>query len=267
MNWRKKDLNPINTFDEDETQDVAVQDVRLQTVLSSAGLCSRRTASDLLRASRITVNGTIIREPGFRVRNDDVILIDGKEIKRKHRHVYLAINKPVGYVCSNADPEGRKILIDLFSAYKDVRLFSVGRLDFLSSGLIFFTNDGAFANLVSHPRNGFEKEYFVETKKNIPIDFLEEFKKGIYAEGERYRIKSYRILNPSAVSLVLNEGKNKEIRNAFAARKHTIKKLHRVRIGSVQLGNLETGKYRILSKHEIEWFYNNAQGVVHGNRT
>jgi len=247
-------------------EDNGDSELRLQVFLARAGACSRRGAAEILQVGRVRVNGQVIREPGFRIKPEDIVTLDGKTVKLAKNLVYIALHKPAGYVCSSHDPEGRALALDLLGSYADVRLFSVGRLDFLSKGLIFFTNDGAFSNIVSHPRSGVEKEYIVETKKDVPQEFFEEFKKGIYFEGVRYHIESYKINSPRECTLILTEGKNREIRNAFSARNHTIKSLTRVRIGCVKLGSLQEGRYRSLQDHEIIWLVDHSKGVLHGRR-
>lgn len=232
--------------------------MRLQVFLAHAGLCSRRGAEEMIALGRVRVNGTLVKERGHRVAAGDQVSVDNKPVKMVQKLIYVALNKPSGYVCSADDPEGRALAVDLIHSYRDMRLFSVGRLDFLSSGLIFFTNDGNFSNTVSHPRSGVEKEYEVEARKEISDEFLKEFVKGIYVGAERYRIASWRRIEARKVALVLKEGKNREIRNAFAARKITIKNLTRVRIGCVKLGNLAPGAYRSLGSHEVAWFLGQA---------
>jgi 23S rRNA pseudouridine2605 synthase len=257
MNWRE---NVLNSTDNDGLE---AETVRLQVYLAHAGLTSRRGAEEMITLGRVRVNGSLVKERGFRVKPEDSVTVDGKPVQLVQKKVYVALNKPVGYVCSNDDPEGRALAKDLIHSYNDMRLFSVGRLDYLSAGLIFFTNDGTFSNLVSHPRAGVDKEYEIETRKEIPDEFLEEFIKGIYVAGERYRIESWKRIGPRKVSLVLREGKNREIRNAFAARRITIKNLVRTRIGCVKLGTLAPGAYRVLGNHEIQWFIS-QEGANHG---
>lgn len=227
--------------------------LRLQVFLAHAGVASRRAAEEIIAEGRVRVNGKVVRERGYRVGKADEVMLDGRKIHQVNQKIYLILNKPEQYVCSAQDPEGRALAQDLLVSYRDVRLFSVGRLDYMSSGLIIFTNDGDFSNRVAHPRNEIEKEYEIETRKELTDEFLEEFKKGIFFEGERYRIKSYRRTGPRKALLVLTEGKNREIRNACAARKINIRKLHRVRIGMVRLGTLKTGAYRLLTPDEVEW--------------
>ena len=135
-----------------------------------------------------------------------------------------------------------------------MRLYPVGRLDYLSSGLIFFTNDGDFAQAVSHPRSGVEKEYLVDFKKEVPEEFLKEYQKGIMVERERYRLKSYTLRNPYSVSIVLEEGKNREIRNVFSSRGLYPKRIHRIRIGHVSVKGLDMGKFRRLTSREVNIF-------------
>ncbi len=252
-------------FKKEEIED-NLQSIRLQVYLSHAGISSRRAAEEIIESGKVRVNGKIIKERGHRVLTSDEVRLDGKIIHLVQKKIYVALNKPEMFVCTNDDPENRSLAVDLIHSYHDLRLFSVGRLDFLSSGLIIYTNDGNFANTVAHPRSGIEKEYEIEARKEITDDFLNEFVKGIHAAGEKYQIKSYKKLAPRKVSLVLTEGKNREIRNACAARKVTIKSLKRVRIGTLKIGNLALGAYRLLSQSELEWFMSQSKKGSHGRR-
>jgi 23S rRNA pseudouridine2605 synthase len=202
----------------------------------------------------VKVNGRIITEPGCKVGEDDAVVFRRRRVYPVKHLVYVALNKPPKYLSTTDDPERRPLALDLLKHGFDMRLYPVGRLDFLSSGLIFFTNDGDFAQAVSHPRSGVEKEYLVETKKDIPAEFLEEYRKGILVEGERYRLKSYTVKNPHLVLLVLGEGKNREIRNVFSSRGLYPKKIHRIRIGSVTVQGLDSGKFRRLTLREVNQF-------------
>lgn len=237
--------------------------IRLQVFLSHAGISSRRAAEEIISDGRVRVNGKIARERGHRVAPGDEVTVDGKKIHQVNQKIYLALHKPEQYVCSSHDPEGRALAVDLLVSYRDMRLFSVGRLDFLSTGLIIFTNDGDFANRVAHPRSEVDKEYEIEARKELPDAFLEEFVKGIHFDGEKYQIKSWKRLGPRKASIVLTEGKNREIRNACAARRVTLRKLHRVRIGPLRLGSLKPGAYRPLTPDEIDWFTSHM-GKRHG---
>lgn len=250
----------MNSTDWNTEPESGDEGIRLQVFLAHAGVSSRRGAEDVIAAGRVRVNGRIAKERGMRIGPKDEVIVDGRVIRLSQNKIYIALNKPSGYVCTNDDPEKRPLAKDLLGSYSDVRLFSVGRLDFLSEGLIFFTNDGDWSNAVSHPRSNVEKEYEIEARKEIPDDFLEEFMQGIHFDGERYKISAYKRKGPRVAVLTLVEGKNREIRNACAARRVTLKRLERIRIGCVKLGNLQPGAYRTLGEHEVSWFIEHQGG-------
>lgn len=228
--------------------------LRLQVFMARSGVGSRRKCEELIALGFVKVNGATVTERGYKVQPGDIVTYRGKELNPTRKKVYLALHKPPMYICSNSDPEGRNLAADLLKGEFPVRLYNVGRLDYLSTGLIFFTNDGNFAKIVSHPSSGIEKEYIVETKQEIKEEILKEFVKGAWVEGVFYKIVSYSYKTPYKVKLVLKEGKNREIRRFFQSRRLKIRKLHRVRIGIVNLGNIPQGGYRFLSEKEVNWF-------------
>ncbi|HOV64016.1 MAG TPA: pseudouridine synthase [Spirochaetia bacterium] len=225
--------------------------LRLQVFLSRSGIASRRACEEFIAQGLVKVNGKTVTEQGFKVGDSDEVTFRGKRVFLTHKMFYVALNKPPMYLCSNSDPKGRPLAIDLLKGAYPVRLFSVGRLDFLSSGLILFSNDGDFARRITHPSCQIEKEYLVETKDPITVEMLEELKKGIYIDGERYTIKSYTLKNSRSANIVLTEGKNREIRNIFLFKRIGIRRLQRVRIGNILLGKLPEGQHRPLSEKEI----------------
>jgi 23S rRNA pseudouridine2605 synthase len=237
--------------------------IRLQVFMAHAGVASRRACEEYIQDGLVKVNGRIVTELGFKVGEDDSVVFRRRRVYLVRNFVYLALNKPPRFLSTTSDPEKRPLALDLLKPGFDMRLYPVGRLDFLSSGLIFFTNDGDFAQAVSHPRSGVEKEYLVETKKDIPEEFLQDYQKGVIVEGERYRLKSYTVKNPHLVSLVLEEGKNREIRTVFASRGLYPRKIHRVRIGPVTVRGLDSGRFRRLSPGEVAAFL--KKGKVHGS--
>lgn len=225
--------------------------IRLQVFLARAGICSRRAAEEMIGQGRVTVNGLEVRERGTKVLPDDRVLLDGRPLETERRLLYLALNKPPGYICSSHDPQGRPRALDLLPAVPE-RLYGVGRLDFLSSGLIFFTNDGDFAAKLGHPSAGIEKEYFVEATGHVPDELIEAFLRGIELEGEFLKAKSVTRLQSRSVGIVLVEGKNREIRRVFSRfRLHPLH-LRRIRIGPVRIGNLAQGESRPLEETERE---------------
>jgi 23S rRNA pseudouridine2605 synthase len=228
--------------------------IRLQVYLSSAGVCSRRGAQELLDAGRVQVNGSIIREVGYRVSELDRVTVDGKVVRPSKNKVYIALHKPSKYLCSSSDERGRSLAIDLLQHLIPYRIYNVGRLDYMTSGLIFFTNDGDFAQKILHPSKKIEKEYEVQTKKPIPEEFLKEFLQGITYQGVTYKASRYEIKGPRRIHLVLEEGKNREIRYAFESRGLYVTKVHRLRIGPVKLDRLDPGKFRELTSKEVGYF-------------
>ena len=228
--------------------------VRLQVFMARSGVASRRASERMIEDGRVTVNGATVTELGTRVAPDDEVRVDGHVITPEKQHVYVALNKPRRYVCSGSDPEGRPLAGDLLAPHFEERLFSVGRLDFLSSGLIIYTNDGEFARIVSHPSGGIEKEYRVDTQQPVTEALLRAYQSGVTVEGETYRLKSYRFRGPRTVMLTLMEGKNREIRRVFAAWHIGVRRIHRTRIGILTTRGIPDGQFRPLSRKELDWF-------------
>ncbi|MDR0323420.1 MAG: rRNA pseudouridine synthase [Treponema sp.] len=227
------------------------KNIRLQVFLSRAGIASRRAAEGIIAQGRVSVNGSIITSQGSKVEEGDTILLDGKPLQLENCYHYLVLNKPPGYICSSSDPQGRPLALDLLPKTKE-RLYSVGRLDFLSCGLIFFTNDGNFANSLGHPKLELEKEYVVEASGPIPDSTIEAFNNGITVEDVFYKAKSAIRTGRKSLRIVLIEGKNREIRRVFSHFHLHPTLLRRVRIGPVLLFDLPEGTSRSLTKNEIE---------------
>jgi len=229
--------------------------IRLQVYLARCGLGSRRGCEQLILGGRVQVNDARVDRLGTRVAFSDRVMVDGRVVKPVANLVYLALHKPAGYLCANADPEGRPLASDLFKGAIKERLFHVGRLDYLSTGLIFYTNDGEFDRVVSHPGSRVEKQYLVETARAIDEAFMEQYRKGFWIEGVRYRCEGYELRSPHSVLITLVEGKNRELRNVFAERHIRVKRVHRIRVGVVTLRGLQPGRFRRLTEREVKWFY------------
>jgi 23S rRNA pseudouridine2605 synthase len=189
---------------------------------------------------------------GTKVGEGDVVLFDGKPVLPESRLLYLALNKPSGYICTSSDPQGRPLALSLLPSSIKERLYSVGRLDFLSCGLIFFTNDGKFAGFLGHPGSGLEKEYIVEATGVIPDAVAEAFNAGITIDGEHYRAKSAEKTGRKTLRIVLVEGKNREIRRVFSHFHLHPAVLRRIRVGTVLLDKLPEGSSRPLTDNEIK---------------
>ncbi len=225
--------------------------LRLQVYLAKCGVASRRASEELILAGRVQVNGQTITQLGTRVNPGDRVTLDGKEVSLETRFHYLVLNKPPMYICSSYDPQGRPLAKDLLPAFGE-RLYNVGRLDYRSSGLIIFTNDGDFAEKIGHPRAEIEKEYLVHSTVPIPDEMIEAFQQGIEIEGVLYKSKKIDRLGIKSIRVILMEGKNREIRRVFSHFHLHPEKLQRIRIGPVLLEDLEEGKSRPLTKDEIQ---------------
>jgi 23S rRNA pseudouridine2605 synthase len=228
--------------------------VRLQLYLARCGLGSRRSCETLIEQGKVSINGVPVAQQGEKVRPSDTVTVSGRKVTPSSSMVYLAVHKPREFLCANADPEHRPLVSDLFSRAVKERLFHVGRLDFLSTGLILYTNDGAFSKLVSHPGSRIEKEYLVETARDVDEELMRRYVKGIRVGEVTYHCTRYTLRGPKSVLITLVEGKNREIRNVFASRNIRLKRVHRLRIGPVTLHGMPPGHFRRLTPREVGWF-------------
>jgi 23S rRNA pseudouridine2605 synthase len=227
--------------------------------MARCGIGSRRACENYIREGRVAVNGRIA-ELGTKVTASDRVVLDKRQLHPETEKVYLAVNKPVGYLCSNSDTRGRPLVLDLLQDIPQ-RIFHVGRLDFRSSGLIFYTNDGDFAKTVSHPSSKIEKVYQVETKDPFPEEHLSRYRRGLTIGGQNYRLRKYQYKTTRKVVLTLVEGKNREIRRVFEHFGYFPSKIHRIRIGCVHVRGIPAGGYRPLSRQEVSWFYSLGAGA------
>lgn len=239
---------PVSENKEEITQDA----VRLQVYLAHAGVASRRACETIIADKRVSVNGTIVTQPGTKVFLDDEVCLDGKPVKLEQKKRYVLLNKPAGYVCSMADEKGRITAASLLAPHFSERLYNVGRLDMFSTGLVLFTNDGDFAASIAHPSSEIEKEYIVETSMPIPEELPKRFMRGIRIENVFYRCLKAEQTGARRIKITLIEGKNREIRRVFEYYQIGIKKLERVRIGDIQIEDLKQGEFRELSSAEVK---------------
>lgn len=228
--------------------------MRLNKFLSNSGVASRRKCDDIILDGKVQVNGKVVRELGTIINEKkDKVMVEGKQIKLPSSFVYIKLNKPKGYACTANDEKGRKTIYELVNT--EERLFSIGRLDYDTEGLIILTNDGDFANKVAHPRYEMEKEYRVTAEGEIKESELAVMRKGVVVDGERMPSAKVEWLSFengfTKLSVVINEGQNRQVRRMFEAIGHAIKLLKRVRIGNVKLGGLSRGEYRDLTEDEL----------------
>lgn len=236
------------------SDDITLFPMRLQAYMAKCGVGSRRSCEELIAQGRVMVNNKTIREMGTKVNADDIVQVDGETIELVDKRYYIALNKPKGYVCTNYDPNETKYARELIGMRDMDLLFHVGRLDKESNGLILFTNDGQFGNAMMHPKYEVEKEYIVKLDRPIEIEDLNKALDGIYIDMPRpYRIKRYDFIprTKQFIKVTLTEGKNREIRKIFSFLGYDVKSLTRIRIGCVELGDLEPGEWRNLNAKEI----------------
>ena len=228
--------------------------MRLNKFLAGCGVASRRKCDELISEGKVEVNGVKVDSLGLKIdEKKDKVTVEGKAVKLPSSFVYIKLNKPKGYACSAKDEKGRKTIYDLIDC--EERLFSIGRLDYDTEGLIILTNDGDFANKVAHPKYGTEKEYKVTVEGEIKESELAVRSKGVVVEGERMpaaRVEWLSYENGfTKLSVIIDEGQNRQIRRMFEAIGHQIKLLKRVRIGGVKLGGLKRGEFRDLTEAEL----------------
>jgi 23S rRNA pseudouridine2605 synthase len=227
-------------------------ELRLQVYLSHAGAASRRAAEKLISAGRVSVNGVVITEMGAKALPSDTVCVDGIPVCLENTLHYIALNKPPLYLCSADDKENRPLAGDLLPPEIRERLYSIGRLDYRSCGLILFTNDGAFAARLGHPSSEIEKEYIVEASGVINGQLADSFLSGIEIEGVLYRAREVEQLGRKKLRIVLIEGRNREIRRVFSHFHLHPVSLRRIRVGPVRLGGLAEGASRPLSAAELD---------------
>jgi 23S rRNA pseudouridine2605 synthase len=226
-------------------------EIRSQKILS--GVVSRRKAEELITAGRVSVNGSVAIL-GAKVDPDkDEILLDGQPIKPKEDFIYIMLNKPERVVTTAHDPQGRQTVFDLLP--KDLRLFSVGRLDYDTSGLLLLTNDGDFTQRLTHPKHEIKKTYIARISGLPDEQTLAAFRKGLIIEGKKTSPCEIEIIkkDPNAlVRISLHEGRNRQVRKMCEQINHPVLSLKRVAVGNVKLGDLKTGEWRYLTKGEVK---------------
>lgn len=224
--------------------------MRLNRYLAACGLGSRRTCEQFIREGRVSINGHFIRELATTVAPDDEVRVAGRQLKPPMEPVVIALHKPKGILSTRSDERGRETIYSLVPGSFG-RLFHVGRLDKDSEGLILLTNDGALSRDLSHPSRKAEKEYEVTLDAPLQADMIPRLVKGLPVEGKRARMERVHPIAPHVVRVVLTQGLKRQIRVMFSRIGLNVKRLVRVRIGSLQLGALKPGHWRPLQKSEI----------------
>jgi len=243
---------------------------RLQKILAKAGLASRRSAEQLIRDGRIQVNGQKVQEMGHKADPArDLITCDGKPISYEQK-VYILLNKPAGYVTTLSDPQGRPVVTDLLADIP-LRLFPVGRLDLDTEGALLMTNDGALANSILHPRFEVKKTYEALVAGSPSAELLKHLEQGIEIEGIPTRPATIQVLKrtpaQTLIKIIIHEGKKRQVRKMFQAIHHRVLHLKRTAYGSLGLGALPLGKYRILSSNDVKKIFSGKKSLYNQKHT
>lgn len=229
------------------------KEIRLSKALAQAGIAARRPAEELIFSGRVRVNGKVVHLPQTLVDVErDSIEVDCKRVKTKPRLVYFLLNKPSGYLCSHVRPNPTsKLVMDLF-AHLPYRLFTVGRLDRETTGLLLITNDGHMANRIIHPSFGVQKEYLARTTEEISAEHLKRISEGTFVEGTKVKPLSVKKVRRGTVKIVVGEGKKREVRHLLENAGLEVKELVRIRIGSLILGKVPEGAIQELKREDLE---------------
>ncbi len=226
---------------------------RLQKILAAAGLGSRRACEELIRQGRVAVNGQVARLGQKADPERDRVTLDGRPVRRRETHTYIALYKPVGVVSTAHDPQGRETVLDLVPS--PTRLYPVGRLDYLSAGLVLLTDDGELAQRLMHPRYEHPKEYLVRLAGRVGDGAIARWREGVLLEDGQTAPADVSLLRRERDStwlrIVLHEGRKREIRRVAELLGHSVEQLLRVRIGPVRLGDLRPREWRHLTEQEL----------------
>lgn len=232
-----------------------MQNQRLSKILAAAGVASRRACEELIFQGRVKVNDQIILLPQTRVGGSDKILVDDQPIGVVESKVCYILNKPAGYLCTSRKTKNTKIVLDLFQDV-NLRLYTVGRLDKETKGLLLVTNDGQFAHQVMHPSSNIHKEYLAKTDQEISADHLKAISNGTLVEGVFLTPLKVTKVRRGTLKIVIAEGKKREVRQMLQAAGLTVKELTRIRIGGLLLGDLPLGSWRELTEKEKKLIFN-----------
>lgn len=233
--------------------------MRINKFLATSGLASRRKAEEYILSGRVTVNGSVVKELGTDISDKDIVMVDGKKVGLPDKKLYFMVNKPVGYVTTAHDPFQRKTVMDLIPKTFG-RVFPIGRLDFNTTGMLLFTNDGDFANSIMHPSGEISKKYEATLAKELKREDIVRIESGIEIDGRKTSPSKVQKLKPlgeerARAIITIHEGRNREVRKLFEAVGNRVVTLKRIQIGQLELGDLPVGKYRKLAKEDLKLIF------------
>ena len=224
--------------------------IRLNKYISQSGLCSRRAADELIKKGKVQVNNKLCDQVGTKINKNDKVIVNKKLIKPE-KNIYVLLNKPKDYISTNKDTHNRRVVFDLIKGINE-RLFSVGRLDRKTTGLLLLTNDGDIAKKLTHPSYKIKKIYSVTLVKKISNDEISQIKNGLFIEDEYIKVDNIeRLEKDYEVGIEIHMGKNRIVRKIFESLNHRVLKLDRVLFGPFTKKDLPRGKWRILNQNEI----------------
>ena len=230
--------------------------MRLNKYIATAGVCSRRKADELIANGNVKVNGASVREHGVQVEPGDVVSVNGKVIEEPADKIYVAVNKPLGYITSMDDDKGRATVAELVDDIPE-RLFPVGRLDYNTTGLLIMTNDGQLTYTLTHPKHEVWKTYVAVVAGVLSDTRIAKLRKGVDIGGFVTSPAKVKVIKQmprhAVVEIKIREGKNRQVRKMFAAVGNKVQSLERTAIGDVRLGRLMSGHYRKLTRQEVEY--------------
>ena len=232
------------------------EEIRLQKYLAQCNVASRRAAEKMITDGRVRVNGDVVTVLGTKVSPGDIVEVDGSPVYEEKKKVYIMLNKPVGYVTTVSDDEGRSTVMELVDDIPQ-RLYPVGRLDYDSEGLLLLTNDGELAQRLTHPSCEVDKVYLARVTGNPSNEALDKLRRGVYMEGDERRTypAQVRVVRDeslfSDILVTIHEGRNRQVRRMFDSVGHKVLLLRRVRFGPLDLGDLRRGEWRELSAEEV----------------
>lgn len=232
--------------------------MRINKYLAECGLASRRASEQIITAGRVKLNGKIVTDLATDVSEDDFVTVDGKRAQPIHKHIYLMLNKPKGYITSTNDEKGRKTVMDLLDKkFANKRVFPIGRLDYDTEGLLLLTTDGDLCNRISHPRNDISKTYVAKIENEVSEEELNKLRGGVILDGVKTKRCRITVLEfdgkLTRLEVVISEGRNRQVRRMFESINREVVFLKRVGVGELKLGGLGRGECRELKPNEIDY--------------
>ncbi|MCI8348431.1 MAG: rRNA pseudouridine synthase [Firmicutes bacterium] len=233
--------------------------MRINKYIAQAGIASRRKADELITNGNVKVNGAVMKELGYDVKDGDDVQVNGTQVKNNRKLVYVLVNKPLGMITSAKDEKDRATVMELVQDI-DERLFPVGRLDYNTTGALIMTNDGKLTYRITHPKHELEKTYRVLVKGVVSEEKVRRLRSGVDIGGYITKKAKVQIIKggqkSTLVEVSIHEGKNRQVRKMFAAVGNPVQELERVAIGKIRLGHLRPGHYRKLTREEVEYLKN-----------